>query len=159
GAMSPWGLCFSKKGCSSCAFVLFKVVGTSSLKLRMESIERERVARDIYDRLSASERRERFVLSPAYRSAYNRILDSEDRMTLPRYFWRKWLPLLGTEAAALYVVLRDISRVEAAGADSWCWPDQAELGRRIGVSENTLRKRLAVLEEHGFIRRVKGRKP
>jgi hypothetical protein len=72
-------------------------------------------------------------------------------MTLPRYFWRKWLPLLGAEAAALYVVLRDMSRVEAAGSDSWCWPEQSELGLRIGVSKNTLRKSLGVLERHGFI--------
>src|SRR5437667_6873034 len=118
----------------------------------MATDERERIARGIYDRLSAGERRERFVLSPAYRLAYNRAIDSEDRMTLPRYFWRKWLAILGAEAAALYVVLRDISRVEAAASDSWCWPEQTELGRRVGVSKNTLRKSLVVLEAQGFIR-------
>ena len=37
------------------------------------------------------------------------------------------------------------------GSDSWCWPEQSELGLRIGVSKNTLRKLLAVLERHGFI--------
>lgn len=111
-----------------------------------------RAVREAYDRLSAREQRERLHLTPAYRSAYNRALDNEDRMTLPRYFWRKWLPLLGAEAAALYVVLRDMSRVEAARSDSWCWPEQAELGLRIGVSKNTLRKALGVLERHGFIR-------
>src|SRR5262249_44403789 len=130
-----------------------------NLKLSMEATERERVARELYEQLSADERRERFVLSAAYRSAYNRAIDSEDRMTLPRYFWRKWLPLIGAEAAALYVVLRDISRVEAAGSDSFCWPEQSELGRRVGVSKNTLRKALAVLESHGFIRCVRRREP
>lgn len=123
----------------------------------MAHTEGDRVARDIYERLSPSERRERFVLSPVYRSAYNRALDSEDRMTLPRYFWRKWLPILGAEATALYVVLRDISRVESAASDSWCWPEQSELGRRVGVSKNTLRKGLATLEAHGFIRRERRR--
>src|SRR5580765_3895181 len=93
--------------------------------------------REIYDRLSPNERRERLFLSPAYRSAYSRALDNEDRMTLPRYFWRKWLPVLGAEAAALYVVLRDMSRVEAAGTDSWCWPEQSELGLRIRSEEHT----------------------
>lgn len=117
----------------------------------MHNDVRGQAAREVYDRLSPKERRERFFLSPAYRSAYNRALDNEDRMTLPRYFWRKWLPLLGAEAAALYVVLRDISRVEAAGSDSWCWPEQSELGCRIGVSKNTLRKSLVALERHGFI--------
>jgi len=117
----------------------------------MYNDERERAARATYDSLSPKERRERLFLSPAYRSAYNRALDNEDRMTLPRYFWRKWLPVLGAEAAALYVVLRDISRVEAARSDSWCWPEQSELGLRIGVSKNTLRKSLTVLERHGFI--------
>src|SRR5437870_13165097 len=123
----------------------------------MDTVERERIARGIYDRLSAGEKRERFVLSPAYRSAYNRAIDSEDRMTLPRYFWRKWLPVLGAEAAALYVVLRDISRVEVARSDSWCWPEQSELGRRIGVSTNTLRKSLVMLERHGFIQKRRRR--
>src|SRR5258708_3693737 len=117
----------------------------------MHAEARERAEREIYDRLSPNERRERLFLSPAYRSAYSRALDNEDRMTLPRYFWRKWLPLLGAEASALYVVLRDMSRVEAAGSDSWCWPEQSELGLRIGVSKNTLRKSLGVLERHGFI--------
>jgi hypothetical protein len=113
----------------------------------------------LYLGLSPKERRERLFVSPAYRSAYNRALDSEDRMTLPRYFWRKWLPLLGAKAAALYVVLRDIARVEAKGSDSWCWPEQSELGLRIGVSEYTLRKLLAVLERHGFIMRERRREP
>src|SRR5262249_19066843 len=93
-------------------------------EVAMDSLELSRSARATYERLSPEERRGRFVLSPAYRSAYNRLLDSEDRMTLPNYFLRKWVPILGSPAAMLYEVMRDISRVEAAGADSWCWPEQ-----------------------------------
>lgn len=123
----------------------------------MRTASQERLAKEIYDGLTPGERREEFVLSPRYRSAYNRVLDSEDRITLPRYFWIKWLPILGAEAATLYVVLRDMSRVEAKGSDSWCWPEQTQLGLRVGISKNTLRKRLALLEQHGFIRKVQRR--
>src|SRR5262245_43928999 len=128
------------------------------LKVAMEPTEKERVAKDFYNGLSPHERRDHFVLSPRYRSAYNRILDSEDRTTLPRYFWKKWLPILKAEAAALYVVLRDISRVEAVGKASWCWPDQEELARRVGIAKNTLRKRLVTLEQYGFIRQERRRR-
>src|SRR5262245_12936507 len=128
------------------------------LKVAMQTAEKERIAKDFYNGLSPHERRDHFVLSQRYRSAYNRILDSEDRTTLPRYFWKKWLPILGAEAAVLYVVLRDISRVEAAGKDSWCWPDQEELARRIGIAKNTLRKRLVTLEQYGFIHQERRRK-
>src|SRR5262249_12837946 len=142
--------------------LLLRNVKELTPKQQMNSAECDRVARDIYQNLSPKERREQIVASPKYRLTYNRILDSEDRMTLPRYFWRRWLPILGAEAASLYVVLRDIARVELAGKDSICWPEQNELGRRLGVSKNTLRKCLAVLETHGFIeckrRREKGAK-
>lgn len=123
----------------------------------MDTATRERTAKGIFERMSPEERRSTLVLSPAYRSEYNRLLDSEDRMTLPRYFWRRWLPVLGAEAASLYVVLRDMARVEAARSDAWCWPEQHELARRLGVSKNTRRKSLSLLEVNGFIRTTRRR--
>src|SRR5262245_52930518 len=112
GPMGPWSHCSPKRYLAVFSVVLEVFSSTTCLKLAMETAEQERAARDFYNGLSPHERREHFVLSARYRSAYNRILDSEDRTTLPRYFWKKWLPILGAEAAALYVVLRDISRVE-----------------------------------------------
>src|SRR5262249_7409561 len=64
----------------------------------------------------------------------------------------KWLPILGAEAFGLWLVMRDMARVEAKKSDSWCWPEQTQLARLVGISKNTLRKRLEVLERHGFIR-------
>jgi len=121
-----------------------------------DDVRREEVQR-VWEGLSPAERRERFFLRPAYRTARDRILDSEDRTSLPRYALSKWLPILGAEAFALWLLMRDMSRVEAARADSWCWPDQEELAARVGVSGNTVRKLLAVLEGHGFIRRERRR--
>lgn len=116
-----------------------------------EDDRREELSR-LYEELSPDERRRRIVLEPAYRSAYNELLDIEDRMSVPRYFWRKWLPVLGPVPASLYIVLRDMSRVDAKTSEAWCWPDQTELGRMVGVKDQkTVRKHLRLLEEHGFI--------
>lgn len=71
---------------------------------------------------------------------------------MPRYALLKWLPVIGSEAFGLWLVMRDMARVEAARSDSWCWPDQNQLAETIGVSKNTLRKLLELLERHGFIR-------
>jgi len=120
-------------------------------------MEQEQEARALYESLSPDERRERFRICLAYRSVRDRLLDSEDRLTVPRYALTKWLPILGAEAFALWLVMRDMARVEAARADSWCWPDQENLATKIGVSGNTLRKLIGVLEQHGFIRRQRRR--
>jgi hypothetical protein len=109
--------------------------------------------------LAPEERRERVFLKAAYRDAYLDILGNEDRMTLPRYFWRKWLPILGAEAAALFVILRDTAQRDGRTGDVWCWPDQSELGRMVGVSEKTVRKYLTLLESHGFITKERTRVP
>jgi hypothetical protein len=120
-------------------------------------MEREQEARALYASLTPNERREKLRLRLTYRTIRDRLLDSEDRVTLPRYALMKWLPILGTEAFGLWLVMRDMAQVEAKQSDSWCWPEQARLGRMLGISENTLRKRLAILERHGFIRKSRRR--
>ena len=118
----------------------------------MDRDEERKGLQDYYQKLSPEERRRRVFLEPAYRSAYNELLDSEDRMSVPRYFWRKWLPILGPTPASLYMVMRDMSRTDARSGEDWCWPEQAELGRLIGVKDHkTVRKHLRLLEKHGFI--------
>ena len=115
--------------------------------------------RGAWEGLPPEERRERVFLKAAYRDAYLDILGNEDRMTLPRYFWRKWLPILGADAAALFVILRDTAQRGARAGDVCCRPDQSELGRMVGVSEKTVRKYLVLLESHGFITKERTRVP
>ena len=118
----------------------------------MDSDSQRKGFQDFYQKLSPEERRRRVFLAPAYRSAYNELLDSEDRMSVPRYFWRKWLPILGPTPATLYMVMRDMSHTDARSGEDWCWPEQAELARLIGVKDHkTVRKHLRLLEKHGFI--------
>lgn len=120
-------------------------------------MEREQEARALYASLTPDERRKSFQLRLTYRTVRDRLLDSEDRVTFPRYALLKWLRILGPEAFGLWLIMRDMARVEATQADSRCWPEQGQLARIVGISKNTLRKRLAVLERHGFIRKERRR--
>ena len=46
-------------------------------------------------------------LSPAYRRARDSILRPHLRLTESRYFWEKWKPRLGADAAVLIMEVRD----------------------------------------------------
>src|SRR5262245_6919518 len=115
----------------------------------MNGTECEQVARDIYQTLSAKERRERLVLSPTYRSAYNELVDAADLVSVPRYLYTHWLEIIGPVAVALYMVLREESRTGARAGELWCWPKQSELGAKLGINDKTTRKYLQLLESHG----------
>ena len=117
----------------------------------MAPSDRDIVAREAYEHLSPSERRERFVLSPAYRTAYNEIIDAADLASVPKYLYRRWLEIIGPTALTLYMVLREESRAGGRAGELWCWPKQSELGAKLGINDKTARKYLQLLESHGFI--------
>jgi hypothetical protein len=109
-----------------------------------------------YESLSPEERRQRIVLQPAFRDAYNEITEAHRSVQVPRYFWTKWVPMLGPVAATLYMQLRQYCYYNPKTGEvrNLCWPKQATLAQEIGVKdEKTIRKALALLEEHGFIKR------
>jgi|GEM_PF-2262776 len=115
--------------------------------------------RAFYDELPPEERRERIFLAPAYRTLYNRIVQPDEMVGFPgsAYFWQKWLPVLKPTAAAVYIVLRDIAYANKnLPEDAWCYPDQAELARMLGLSDRkTIRQHLNTLESYGFLKREK----
>ena len=109
-----------------------------------------------YNALAPEERRNRVLLQPAFRDAYNEITESHRNVVIPRYFWAKWLPVLGPVACALYVTLRQYCYHDSRTGElrNLCWPRQKTLAREIGVRDRkTVRKALSLLESHGFIRR------
>ena len=112
-----------------------------------------------HQQLSPEERRERFILAPAYRDHYNRLVQPDEMVGFPgsAYFWRKWVSILKPTAAAVYIVLRDIAYAHKnVPEDAWCYPDQAELAKMLGLSDRkTIRQHLNTLEQHGFMKREK----
>ena len=120
------------------------------------SEERESV-RQYYEHLTPAERRSRILLVPAYRDAYNGLVQAHRTVEQPAYFWERWVPELGPVAAVLYMKLRQYCfyRADAAGSDDVCWPKQDTLGQDIGVRcRERLRAALELLERHGFIERI-----
>lgn len=111
---------------------------------------------ELYESLSPEERRDRIILAPAFRDAYNEITEAHRVIQVPKYFWDKWVPTLGPVAATLYMRLRQYCYYNPQTGErrDWCWPKQSTLAREIGIRDRkTLRKSLTLLEEHGFIRR------
>lgn len=123
----------------------------------MEGNENQRKAiEEYYARLTPAERRERVLLQPTFRDLYNEITEAHRIVQVPRYFWVKWVPILGPIATALYMQLRQYCYFNPKTGEirNLCWPKQATLGRDIGVRDKkTIRKALVLLEEHGFIKR------
>lgn len=115
--------------------------------------------RAFYETLPPQERRERIMLAPAYRTVYNKIVQPDEMVGFPgsAYFWKKWLPILRPTAATVYVVLRDIAYANKnLPEDAWCYPDQAQLARMLGLSDRkTIRQHLNTLENYGFLKREK----
>jgi len=105
-----------------------------------------------YRELSPKERRERVVLQPAYRDAYNAITDAHQLSQVPRYFWRRWVPELGPTASMVYMRLRDLC-FSRAGVDSGvCDATQDELAQAAGIAKrHTVGAALRLLERWGFI--------
>jgi hypothetical protein len=121
-----------------------------------ESMRKE--VEEFLSSLSAQERREHIQIVPAYRSAYNSIVRPDRRNgAVSTYFFEKWAPHLGPIASMLYLVIRRIAFTnEDTPEDTWCYPDQSELAKMIGLSESsrkTVRKHLDTLEQYRFLKR------
>ncbi len=125
----------------------------------MESPARREELQKFYEGLSPTERREQLVLRPVYREAYNQLVQPDEMVGFPgsAYFWRKWVSILKPTAASLYVVLRDIAYANKnLPEDAWCYPNQSELARMLGLSDRkNIRQHLNTLESHGFLKREK----
>lgn len=110
-----------------------------------------------WEGLSPEERRSRIFLEPAYRDAYNEIVQADRITVVPEYFWRAWVPVLGPVASMLYMRLRQYCYWNPSTGESRveCWPKQSTLAREIGVKDRkTVRAALVLLESHGFIERM-----
>ncbi|NOT35556.1 MAG: hypothetical protein HOP12_15535 [Candidatus Eisenbacteria bacterium] len=106
--------------------------------------------------LSADERRQRIVLEPAFRDAYNEITQAHQVVQAPKYFWDHWVPVLGPVASTLYMRLRQhcFYNPRTGERRDFCWPKQETLAREVGIRDReSLRSGLVALELHGFIRR------
>jgi hypothetical protein len=117
---------------------------------RRDEIER------YYSSLSGAERRLSILLEPAFRDAYNEIIQAHQVVQLPRYFWDKWVPLLGPTTTTVYVNLRKHCYYNSRTGemrDNW-QTRQETLARECGIKDRkTLRKSLVLLESLGFIER------
>lgn len=121
------------------------------------SAEDKQELRSQYEALSPAERRNRVLLAPAFREAYNELTEAHRSVQVPRYFWVRWVPVLGPAATALYMQLRQYCFYNPATGElrNLCWPSQSSLGRAIGVRDvKTIRRALCLLERHGFIERA-----
>jgi len=111
-----------------------------------------------YESLSVEERRQRLVLEPRFRDAYNEITQAHRIVPVPHYFWENWAAVLGPVATVLYQRLRQYCFYDprTGEGDNWCWPRQDTLAKEVGVGHrHTVMKALKVLEEYGFIKREK----
>lgn len=107
-----------------------------------------------YRSLTPEQRRERIQLQAAYRDAYNEITEAHQRVELPRYFWRRWVPILGPTASMVYMRLRDLCFSRAGENAGVCEPTQEELAQAVGLSKrHTVGAALRLLEQHGFMTR------
>jgi len=121
----------------------------------MEDTLKRKQLEKIYAELSPEQRRNRIILEPAFRDAYNEITQAHRLVPVPHYFWEKWVPVLGPVASMLYMRLRQYCyyNPETGEKREHCWPKQETLGKEIGVSRCTIMRTLPVLEKHGFIKR------
>lgn len=118
--------------------------------------EQRKALEEFYANLSPEERRERVFLQPAFRDLYNEITEAHRSVQVPRYFWTKWVPVLGPVATTLYMQLRQYCYFNPKTGETRniCFPKQDTLAKEIGVNDRkTIRKALLLLEEHGFIKR------
>lgn len=109
-----------------------------------------------YERLSVEERRQRLILEPRFRDAYNEITQAHRIVPMPQYFWGKWAPVLGPVATVVYQRLRQYCFYDprTGEGENWCWPRQDTLAKEVGVGHrHTVMKALKVLEQYGFIKR------
>jgi DNA-binding HxlR family transcriptional regulator len=128
-----------------------------STKPTDDESERRKELETYYAALSGDERRQRIVLEPAFRDAYNEITQAHQVVQLPRYFWDKWVPVLGPTTTTVYVNLRKHCYYNSRTGeirDNW-QTRQETLARECGIKDRkTLRKCLVVLESAGFIKRT-----
>lgn len=113
---------------------------------------------EFYSKLSPEERRGRLLLKPAFRDAYNELVEADRQFPVPQYLWQKWVPLLGVFPVAVYIELKRMCFVNRATGErrDFCWPKQATLAKRLGVKKRqTIGDALRVLEREGFIQRRK----
>ena len=106
--------------------------------------------------LPPEERRSRLLVLPYYSIKRDEILEPDNVVQQFRYFWDKWVPVLGPVASMLYMRLRQYcyyNRMTGEVRD-YCFPKQSTLGEEIGVKDKkTVRKALVLLEESGLISR------
>ncbi|RKX25618.1 MAG: hypothetical protein DRP46_11765 [Candidatus Zixiibacteriota bacterium] len=111
-----------------------------------------------YESLTLDERRQRLILEPRFRDAYNEITQAHRIVPVPQYFWEKWAAVLGPVATVLYQRLRQYCFYDprTGQGENWCWPRQDTLAKEIGVGHrHTVMKALKLLEDYGFIKREK----
>jgi len=95
-------------------------------------------------------------LEPWYKDIEDEITKPDQVAVQSKYFWTRWVPLLGPGPTVLLVRLRQYCYYnrETGEKRDWCYPSQETLAREIGLRDReTLRTYLIVLEGHGFLRR------
>ena len=96
------------------------------------------------------------ILKPAFRDAYNDIIQAHRVFLLPQYYFEKWRPLFGTVAHAVYEELRRkiYYNPQTGERRERVNLKQTQLAQSIGIKDpKTIRKALRLLEEYGFIDR------
>jgi hypothetical protein len=124
----------------------------------METIEEKTLVRSTYNGMTPEERRGRFFLKPAFREAYNELVEADRFFPVPHYVWEKWTPVIGLLAVGVYLELKRVCFTNRATGERRvkCWPKQETIARRLGVKKRqTIAAALRVLEERGFITRAR----
>lgn len=121
-----------------------------------QALDHERDLRQFLEGLTPEERRDRIYLQPAFRDAYNELIQAHQIVQAPKYFWDHWVPILGPVASTLYMRLRQhcFYNPRTGERRDWCWPKQETLAREVGIRDReSLRAGIVALELHGFIKR------
>lgn len=96
-------------------------------------------------------------LQPFYYDIRNQIIQPEKVVVNTRYFWDKWVPLLGPTLAVLIIRLRRYCYYNKTTKEKrdWCNPNQRKLAREIGVSRYPIMRELERDIAEYFITREK----
>lgn len=103
---------------------------------------------------ASSGRRAQITLSPFYHSAANAVTEPTRFVACSQYFVARWMPLLGGEGTRIVLALRSLGYYNPKTGER---RDQivvghAELSARVGCSEDTLTRQLALDKATGLPR-------
>ena len=99
---------------------------------------------------------EKAKIEPYYQDIKNEIIQPDSVAVSTKYFWTKWVPVLGPVATCIVLRLRQYCYYNRITGEKreYCWPSQITLASEVGIKDKkTVNKAIKLLEGYGFVRR------